>query len=90
MLKTGVNSTFIPCLSVYGFILASIISRNKESCVTTGRRWTGGSMVKWGPVRGTVTRLTVIQGSKTCGLYWSLVAENERKQREFKGMMDWM
>lgn len=47
-------------------------------------------MVKWGPVRGTVTRLTVIQGSKTCGLYWSLVDENERKQRKFKGMMDWM
>ena len=89
-MTAGGGSTFIPRLSVDGFILASIISRNKESCVTAGRRWTEGSTVKWGPERGTVTRVTVFQGSKTCGLYWSLVAENERQQREFKGMMDRM
>ena len=35
-----------------------------------------------------MTRLTVIQGSQTCGLHWNLVAENEKKQRKFKGSME--
>ena len=30
----------------------------------------------------------MIQGSQTCGLHWNLVAENEKKQREFKEIME--